>query len=272
MTPEALKIARPPTRCPFCHDQVVVEARGWIACAGCLARHHEACWSEGGACASCGDDAPLVAARRGGEPLTNAPPATRVAALGEGALEADGCAGGAAHLRPLAGSSIRTEAVLGGGTRLLLPAFQGTLGNSPAALVILLGVMALLPGMIGFLILTDEAGLTPLLAALLGFGPGLAVTLRGLLALARPRAVATVELLPDALVFRTVSGVGERPVVHRARREDVGDLNLVNPGPHGTLLADLGAQRVAVAGHPLTAPEQLWLRKAIASWRDGVDA
>jgi hypothetical protein len=41
-------------RCPFCHDDVAVERETWVACSGCLARHHDACWAEGARCASCG--------------------------------------------------------------------------------------------------------------------------------------------------------------------------------------------------------------------------
>ncbi len=42
-----------PTRCPYCHDACAPEADVRV-CAGCLARHHAACWGEGQACASCG--------------------------------------------------------------------------------------------------------------------------------------------------------------------------------------------------------------------------
>jgi len=42
-------------RCPYCHSDVVPEANDWVACRSCLARHHTACWWEGGkACATCG--------------------------------------------------------------------------------------------------------------------------------------------------------------------------------------------------------------------------
>lgn len=41
-------------RCPFCHDDVHVEAGAWVACQQCLARHHTGCWAEGGRCAACG--------------------------------------------------------------------------------------------------------------------------------------------------------------------------------------------------------------------------
>jgi len=51
-------------RCPYCHDAVVVSASDWSSCRGCQARHHEACWDEAGACASCGGTARLVAEGR----------------------------------------------------------------------------------------------------------------------------------------------------------------------------------------------------------------
>lgn len=56
--PERLELRpappRPATRCPWCHDDVVVHEFRWVACATCLARHHAGCWSDGQACASCG--------------------------------------------------------------------------------------------------------------------------------------------------------------------------------------------------------------------------
>lgn len=39
------------SRCPFCHE--AVKEREWVACAACLARHHEGCWTESGRCATC---------------------------------------------------------------------------------------------------------------------------------------------------------------------------------------------------------------------------
>lgn len=39
------------TTCPFCRTDVA-EGEG-VVCARCLARQHEACWDEGGACAAC---------------------------------------------------------------------------------------------------------------------------------------------------------------------------------------------------------------------------
>jgi hypothetical protein len=49
-------------RCPYCHDDVLAEASDWVACAGCLARHHRSCWDEGGSCSACGAADPLVRA------------------------------------------------------------------------------------------------------------------------------------------------------------------------------------------------------------------
>jgi hypothetical protein len=43
-------------RCPFCHTDVAIALDRWVACRQCLARHHEACWSEGARCATCGHD------------------------------------------------------------------------------------------------------------------------------------------------------------------------------------------------------------------------
>ncbi|MCO5166542.1 MAG: hypothetical protein M9894_09275 [Planctomycetes bacterium] len=49
-----MRAATSPVRCPFCHDQVAVDAPGWVACVACLARHHAACWREAGCCGACG--------------------------------------------------------------------------------------------------------------------------------------------------------------------------------------------------------------------------
>jgi hypothetical protein len=51
------------TRCPFCHETVAAESDDWIACKGCLARHHQGCWGEGKGCASCHGTIPLAPAR-----------------------------------------------------------------------------------------------------------------------------------------------------------------------------------------------------------------
>lgn len=47
-------------RCPFCRDEIQVEAIGWTCCTLCLSRHHSDCWREHGCCASCGGDRNLT--------------------------------------------------------------------------------------------------------------------------------------------------------------------------------------------------------------------
>jgi hypothetical protein len=42
-----------PTRCPYCHAHVDLQVSPWVACAGCLARHHADCWLGQGGCAGC---------------------------------------------------------------------------------------------------------------------------------------------------------------------------------------------------------------------------
>lgn len=59
-----VKVDASPTRCPYCHEHVATDAPGWVACGGCMARHHAACWDERGACASCGGVRRLVAEER----------------------------------------------------------------------------------------------------------------------------------------------------------------------------------------------------------------
>ena len=48
-------------RCPFCRDDVTDDAQ--VVCAGCLARHHDACWDESPSCAACGHGQALAPAR-----------------------------------------------------------------------------------------------------------------------------------------------------------------------------------------------------------------
>jgi len=45
------------TRCPYCHEEADRDTS--VACQGCLARHHAACWEEQGGCAACGGDRAL---------------------------------------------------------------------------------------------------------------------------------------------------------------------------------------------------------------------
>ncbi|MCO5165495.1 MAG: hypothetical protein M9894_03885 [Planctomycetes bacterium] len=62
--------ARSPTRCPYCHDACGPDDPRATVCQGCLSRHHEGCWREGGdRCASCG----------GGRALAPTAPEVRVA-------------------------------------------------------------------------------------------------------------------------------------------------------------------------------------------------
>lgn len=49
-----VRLARSPQRCPYCHEGVGPADAGQVACQGCLARHHAACWTEAGRCAACG--------------------------------------------------------------------------------------------------------------------------------------------------------------------------------------------------------------------------
>jgi hypothetical protein len=55
-------------RCPFCHDTIRIDDEAWVACARCLARHHDGCFAEGARCGACGHEATLV---------RPAPPASR---------------------------------------------------------------------------------------------------------------------------------------------------------------------------------------------------
>jgi hypothetical protein len=54
-----VRAAASPVRCPYCHADVDPESSEWVACRGCLARHHASCWGEHGTCAACGEDGSL---------------------------------------------------------------------------------------------------------------------------------------------------------------------------------------------------------------------
>lgn len=77
--PERIAVQGSPTRCPFCHDDVGLAQENAV-CHDCLARHHSACWDEGGACANCGSTARME--RKGPPDLT--PERARAALLGAG--------------------------------------------------------------------------------------------------------------------------------------------------------------------------------------------
>ena len=51
---ERVHVAGSRVRCPYCHDDVQSEEHSWVACAGCLARHHTDCWEESSNCSACG--------------------------------------------------------------------------------------------------------------------------------------------------------------------------------------------------------------------------
>jgi hypothetical protein len=58
---ESLKLATSASRCPYCHADVTERGpRDWVACEGCLARHHASCWKEHRHCASCHGTRALV--------------------------------------------------------------------------------------------------------------------------------------------------------------------------------------------------------------------
>jgi hypothetical protein len=50
-----VSVSASPTRCPYCHEGIQIDAEAWVACSGCLGRHHRDCWDEGGKCAGCGE-------------------------------------------------------------------------------------------------------------------------------------------------------------------------------------------------------------------------
>jgi hypothetical protein len=52
----SLDMAHSPTRCPYCHENVVHKGDQWVLCKGCLAKHHRECWSEHGSCSACSED------------------------------------------------------------------------------------------------------------------------------------------------------------------------------------------------------------------------
>lgn len=71
-------------KCPFCHEPLEFQSVAWVACGGCLARHHASCWAESPRCATCGDGRSLSlppSPRRRGWPRRLAAGVARVAAV-----------------------------------------------------------------------------------------------------------------------------------------------------------------------------------------------
>jgi len=63
-----VRVRRAPVRCPYCHDEIGTQDEAWVACAGCLARHHAACWTASRKCATCNDRQSLVGAHAAPRP------------------------------------------------------------------------------------------------------------------------------------------------------------------------------------------------------------
>ncbi|MDF1663432.1 MAG: hypothetical protein P1V97_16800 [Planctomycetota bacterium] len=57
-------VAASQTRCPYCHDQVQVDEPHQV-CSVCLARHHDDCWTNHGACSNCAHSLALVPSKQG---------------------------------------------------------------------------------------------------------------------------------------------------------------------------------------------------------------
>jgi hypothetical protein len=55
-----LRVVSNVSRCPFCHVPVDLAAQEWVACEGCLARHHASCWRDHGSCSACGGKTELT--------------------------------------------------------------------------------------------------------------------------------------------------------------------------------------------------------------------
>ncbi len=67
-----VRVAQSAVRCPWCHEDIEVSERDWVACRECLARHHEHCWAEVAVCSCCGGAETLAPRAR-----STAPPARR---------------------------------------------------------------------------------------------------------------------------------------------------------------------------------------------------
>lgn len=86
---QVVRVAGSPVRCPFCHEDVRREApEAWVACAGCMARHHAACWDEAGRCSACGAGERLAPERAARQALRRVPGASREQAPWSGLLGA----------------------------------------------------------------------------------------------------------------------------------------------------------------------------------------
>lgn len=72
-------------RCPYCRDDVDVEAEDWVACRACLARQHTECWH--GRCASCGGQEYLAASDQAPRPAVVLRGRVRFRAGGHGRLD-----------------------------------------------------------------------------------------------------------------------------------------------------------------------------------------
>ncbi len=91
---QRVSVSNSRVRCPYCHDDVATEQRDWVACAGCLARHHQACWEEVSSCSACGVERRLAPT----EPQAGAGRLSPIEGSEERHVERRGLAGGATRL------------------------------------------------------------------------------------------------------------------------------------------------------------------------------
>jgi len=225
------------TRCPYCHESVDVQGR-FVVCGTCLARQHEDCCREHGACASCGSERVLHQEATAGESLG------KVAA--------------SELPKPPLGSKIEASAE---GEELLLSwRLQMPIVGPWALFAGVVSLFAFLVTAIG--LIEDDSG-----ALVVCFVLWLIVALLGAGALvARLKLVAyELRLGPSGLHLTVPAGPFGAGRERQAPWSELGKIKVENSGIAGMRLSvDFGIERVSIGEH-LTEPEQEWLHDQLIS-------
>lgn len=232
-------VAASQSRCPFCHDHVNVDEAHQV-CGTCLARHHQDCWTQHGACSNCGHASSLV-------------PATQPATPGPRESLELRSLNGSRVVSEMAGECLQyswTESVLSSRELMLLSLFIAAVGGE-------MGAMA--------------AGSAPGMIAAFG----LAVTIL-ILMLVRPKETpkAKLNLGPEGLSFFTP----RRKELQTIAWRDLKGVSLIHEGvPEGAanprvplyngLILQKGAKEIKVATS-LNTIEAEWLKGEIQRAKD----
>jgi hypothetical protein len=247
-----VRVERSPIRCPYCKDELA-GVEGVVACAACGARHHDACHSENGRCATCGEPAALVP--------RDAPPATSTV------LPSPPRGSHATMARD--GETITIQFPVAPSISFVL-APAGSSGRRMARSLGRLALGCVVLALLCIPLSALRADLAVALGLLFGLGAcmgGFAAGILGLQTEKTPRAPAKI-VLGSELDFPI-----DEHRTKKARRADIGHVHAgqvrYGEGSAYQLSVDLGIERIPIWTDRLKEPEIDWIADVIRAWKEG---